>query len=326
MKISVLIPVYNVKPYLDECIESVFANIRTDVEMILVDDGSADGSSELCDAWAAKDPRIRVHHQTNQGVSAARNKAMDLAQGDYLYFIDGDDRCLCPFFDEMGENDMLVAGFQQGRRKVVPRKKAEGTDNPALSFLKEDVRCCMGSFVFKTSLVRENDIRFDKKYTHGEDLEFMLKLFLVAKSVKIYFQPVLDYRVVPTSAMRKVTFKRFDIYFSRRDLIPYCTEKGNAAAADYLENYSCVEAIVVCARELSRSDVPARELKTFLSQHPDMGETLRKGAANTSLPSSLRSSAARLVRSPWLFKMHTKGQYMMYDLRAFLGRIKRRMT
>ena len=76
MKLSIIIPVYNVNEYLKNTIENVLAQIYQDYELILVDDGSTDGSSEICDFFAEKDRRIRVIHQRNQGVSAARNKGI----------------------------------------------------------------------------------------------------------------------------------------------------------------------------------------------------------------------------------------------------------
>lgn len=89
--ISVIIPVYNVKPYLRTCAESVFAQTFRNLEIILVDDGSTDGSGELCDELAAEDSRVRVIHRTNGGLSVARNTGINACTGDFLYFLDSDD-------------------------------------------------------------------------------------------------------------------------------------------------------------------------------------------------------------------------------------------
>ena len=89
--ISVIIPVYKVEKYLDACVESVVAQTLREIEIILVDDGSPDRCGEMCDAWAAKDSRIRVIHQKNQGVSSARNAGLDAATGEYIGFVDPDD-------------------------------------------------------------------------------------------------------------------------------------------------------------------------------------------------------------------------------------------
>ena len=89
--ISVIVPVYNVEPYLDRCVQSIVDQTYTNLEIILVDDGSPDNCPAMCDAWAKKDSRIRVIHQKNMGGGAARNVALQAATGDYIAFVDSDD-------------------------------------------------------------------------------------------------------------------------------------------------------------------------------------------------------------------------------------------
>lgn len=89
--VSVIVPVYNVEKYLDKCIKSIVNQTYENIEIILVDDGSPDSSSEICDFWAKKDGRIKVIHKTNGGLSSARNAGIELATGDFLVFIDSDD-------------------------------------------------------------------------------------------------------------------------------------------------------------------------------------------------------------------------------------------
>lgn len=89
--VSVVIPVYNVEKYLDRCIESVVNQTYKDLEIILVDDGSTDNSSLMCDEWGTKDSRIKVVHKENQGLGFARNTGIDIATGKYIFFWDSDD-------------------------------------------------------------------------------------------------------------------------------------------------------------------------------------------------------------------------------------------
>ncbi len=91
MLISVIVPVYNAEKYLVRCIESILAQTHREIELILVDDGSCDSSRAICDAYAAKDPRVRLIRKANGGVSAARNDALEAARGDYIAFCDNDD-------------------------------------------------------------------------------------------------------------------------------------------------------------------------------------------------------------------------------------------
>lgn len=89
--ISVIVPIYKVEAYLDECVQSIVDQTLTDLEIILVDDGSPDNCPALCDAWAEKDSRIRVIHKENGGISDARNAGLAAAAGEYIAFVDSDD-------------------------------------------------------------------------------------------------------------------------------------------------------------------------------------------------------------------------------------------
>lgn len=89
--VSIIIPVYNVKEFLVDCLDSVTNQSYKHLDIVLVDDGSTDGSGSICDEYARKDKRVRVIHQINQGLSAARNSGIEIMQGEYVYFIDSDD-------------------------------------------------------------------------------------------------------------------------------------------------------------------------------------------------------------------------------------------
>lgn len=90
-KVSVIVPVYKVEAYLDECVASILAQTHRDLEVILVDDGSPDGCPAMCDVWASRDTRVRVVHKRNAGLSAARNTGLSVATGEWVLFVDSDD-------------------------------------------------------------------------------------------------------------------------------------------------------------------------------------------------------------------------------------------
>ena len=90
-KISVIVPVYKVEAYLDECVESILHQTHSNLEVILVDDGSPDKSPQMCEKWAVIDPRVIVVHKQNGGLSSARNAGLDICSGDYIAFVDSDD-------------------------------------------------------------------------------------------------------------------------------------------------------------------------------------------------------------------------------------------
>lgn len=112
--ISVIVPVYNIKEYLPRCVESVMAQTYRDLEIILVDDGSEDGSGEICDAYAKKDERVRVIHKKNGGLSDARNAGLEMVSGKYIGYVDGDD-----FIDADMYEKMLAALREQKAQVAV---------------------------------------------------------------------------------------------------------------------------------------------------------------------------------------------------------------
>ena len=111
MKLTVVIPVYRVEATLNRCVESVLSQNLEDIEVILVDDGSPDNCPALCDEWAQKDQRIKVIHKENGGLSDARNAGIDIAQGDYITFVDSDDwleaNTYGPLLQQLEDADML---------------------------------------------------------------------------------------------------------------------------------------------------------------------------------------------------------------------------
>ena len=123
--ISVIVPVYNVEKYLDRCVQSIVNQTYKHLEIILVDDGSPDQCGEMCDVWAEKDSRIKVIHQCNQGGGAARNAALDIAQGEYVSFIDSDDyiepHMYTHLYSLMGEDvDIVECGLLETELDAAP--------------------------------------------------------------------------------------------------------------------------------------------------------------------------------------------------------------
>ena len=111
--VSVIIPVYNVKHYIRECIDSVIHQTYSNLDIILIDDGSVDGSDSMCDYYKLKDKRIRVIHQENHGLSAARNAGLDVMLGDFVSFLDSDDS----FFPDMIQK--MVSGIVKTNSDII---------------------------------------------------------------------------------------------------------------------------------------------------------------------------------------------------------------
>ena len=118
--VSVIIPVYNVEDYLDRCVASVVGQTFQNIEVILVDDGSTDGSAGICDRWSARDSRVKTLHQTNQGVSAARNAGLQAASGNWILQVDSDDYIAPDTVERLvsaaneTSSDMVICDFIKG--------------------------------------------------------------------------------------------------------------------------------------------------------------------------------------------------------------------
>lgn len=219
MKFSVVIPAYNVEAYLDECLGSVAAQSFGDWEAIVVDDGSTDGSAALAETWARKDNRFRILKQTNQGQSAARNAAIRIAKGDYLFFLDGDDwlepQTLQTLASELQDEDVICFG---GRRFFQDEKRYEEADTPEsktyasgwdyyqdnalkpkrFAFVSEVLR------IYRREFLRKNQLRFKEGIFHEDNLFTPIVLFYAGKTLVIS-GTLYNYRIRSGSTMTTPT-------------------------------------------------------------------------------------------------------------------------
>lgn len=139
-KVSVIIPVYNVQNYLEKCIESVINQTYSDIQIILIDDGSTDNSGKICDEYNKKDKRINTIHTRNQGAGIARNTALDIATGDYIFFLDSDDWILPNTITDLvklaEENNADIVCFDFF--KVFDRNQRDFCQQPNKVFIVDD--------------------------------------------------------------------------------------------------------------------------------------------------------------------------------------------
>ena len=145
--ISVIIPIYKTERYLSRCLDSVLAQSYSDLEVLLIDDGSPDHCPELCEEYAAKDKRIRVIHQKNQGQAVARNHALDVAQGEYIGFVDSDDYIHPKMYETLLDNALnFNANVSVGRVKNVTDSLflfEETVNDPVVYKGKEFLKECL---------------------------------------------------------------------------------------------------------------------------------------------------------------------------------------
>ena len=212
-RISVIIPVYNVAPYLGDCIESLLAQSFADFEVLLVDDGSTDGSGAICDAFAEKDARLVVLHQENGGVCSARNRGIDHARGEFIVFVDADDLVTEEYLEHLmaSDADMVISGVRKfGAKNVTdaPAQRADfGIEGLAAHWNKPPemnyLYCYPWTRRFRTRIIRENGIRFDESLFFSEDMCFNMEYYFHAESYTELPYADYGYRLLPITRDEK---------------------------------------------------------------------------------------------------------------------------
>lgn len=200
--LSIVVPVYNVKKYVQHCIESLINQTYTNLEIILVDDGSTDGSGILCDELAEKDKRIQVIHKPNGGLSDARNTGIDIASGKYIGFVDSDDWVSPDMYEKMLESmikenaDIVVCGwieeFRDISRKKCPYPKSLDK-NQAMIELLNNITIADHAWdkLYRTHLFREIRYPIGKTY---EDIRTTHRLFNLSEKIIFISEAFYHYR------------------------------------------------------------------------------------------------------------------------------------
>lgn len=183
--ISVIVPVYNAEKYLNRCIDSVLSQSYNDFELILVNDGSQDGSLEICQEFAEKDNRIRVFSQANSGASAARNHGIDKANGEWITFVDADDSVDCDYLSEFVDlrrkypnSKLFTCGLQIISDKTASVSFDHYTQYKSIEdfYGQNNVFQICGPYckLFNLNILKVNTIHFSKRIRCAEDYGFLI--------------------------------------------------------------------------------------------------------------------------------------------------------
>jgi len=227
-KASVIIPCWNVEKWVEDAVNSVLRSTFSDFEVIAVDDGSTDGTGAILERLAAADPRVHVVHQANRGLSGARNGGLDVARGEYVFFLDGDDT-FEPEFLSLGIGEMSVTGadfcifpmhiteFDASESRLEPLRTDYHCDTPAdirarfiprfIGFSMDHVRRWYGGTplfdnrelgsvcrcVFRRALIERYHVRFDENIVLYEDALFNCDYLLRAQKTTCRPEPVYNY-------------------------------------------------------------------------------------------------------------------------------------
>lgn len=250
--ISVVIPVYNVAEYLPRCLDSVLASTYDNLDIILVDDGSTDISGQICDRYAAQDSRIRVIHQPNGGISAARNTGIENARGQYITFIDSDD-----YIDEdmieylydlltkhhcrmsLSSHYVVYNGNKRAMGNGVPDEKRTAKDCITRMCYQGDIDTSAWAKLYETSVFKS--IRYPKRKLF-EDIGTTYKTFLASKYIACGFEPKYYYDIRDNS----ITTTSFNIH--KLDLLEQTDRMAEEVMAIYPELKNAVLSRCVYAR------------------------------------------------------------------------------
>ena len=213
-RLSIIVPVYNVERYLEECVNSLLSQTYSNIEIILVNDGSTDNCGEICDLLSQKHANINAIHQKNAGLPFARNAGFALASGEYFAFVDPDDAILEDMYSvlidrlEKDNSDMAVCNFQLFNKTgtvTVSQRYKNGILSPesdAVSYYD----CALDSScnrVYKAEIIRNNNLLFeDKQKVAQEDFWFNLRYFCYASKVSTVIDPFYKYRQRASSITR----------------------------------------------------------------------------------------------------------------------------
>lgn len=247
MKLSIIIPCYNVASYVERAVRSVQEQPFADWELILVDDGSTDGTLPVLQALAEKDRRICVIAQANRGVSAARNTGLRRARGEYVQFIDGDDYISSyGDVDSWADSDVVVYGFAmhtgaKTRAFLPPR---EG-DSLLVKYLRGS-RLHLGGFIFRRSLLAREGILFDEQTYNVEDKEVMVKSLLFTNKVCIISELLYHYVRREDSAMaRPLSRKRLTGFAAMERIVALAYSHGSKEIFYAAELNRCIAALTL---------------------------------------------------------------------------------
>lgn len=231
MKVSVIVPVYNVENYLEKCLESLAHQTLKDIEIIVVNDGSPDNSQEIIDKYAKKYPTIKSFIKDNGGVSDARNFGIKKAQGKYLAFVDGDDYVAYDMYEKMyqkaesGNFDIVVCDlnyvYEDDRIMEVSSKIEHDTTDIKKTYI--NMYPCVWNKIYKKSLFK-NNIEF-KKGVWFEDVDFLYKIFPYVKTIGVVKEPLNQY-VQRAGSITKTFDKRLYNYIDNfNELIEFYKER-----------------------------------------------------------------------------------------------------
>lgn len=237
-KVSIIVPVFNVEKYLNRCLESLINQTLKDIEIICINDGSTDNSSQVLEQYAQKDNRIIIINQINSGQSIARNKGLDIAKGMYIGFVDSDDWIDKNYFEKLFEaiertnSDFACCSikrmypYKQSKRLVITKEEIICNLNDKFKYLNMPSQCFPVNKLYKKELLDKFKIRFSEG-RYFEDIPFLLNIVLNFKQMVSVPNITYYYWANPSSTIKKQdNIKRQDFIWAWDYMLEFC-KKNN---------------------------------------------------------------------------------------------------
>ena len=313
--VSIVVPVYNTAPYLTRCIDSILCGTHCNVELLLIDDGSTDGSAAILDGYVQKDARVRVLHLQNGGVSAARNRGIEAAAGDYIGFVDSDDwvepafveRLLAPFCDDPNlgvsicgwithREDRTLPCVGCGAGRLEPKRAIEVALDHGRGF-----HGYLWNKLFSADLFRtEPQLRLDTDVFVCEDLLLCVRAFLRGAAAFDSGEPLYHYLYREGGALRSMDAKRLSEFTARERIAALLRDDPHLYRAAELAHVKAALNLLAEAKQRKDRDT-ARALKSRIDAR--LGLLLRA------------KDIARFER----IKLPVRRAFPVWSLRVFRG-------
>ena len=342
--VSVIIPVYNVEKFIDKCVQSVIDQTMTDIEVILVDDGSTDNSLEKCRAWEKKDSRVKAFHQENQGVSVARNLGIEKSTGEYIAFIDSDDWIESNYLEALYDAakkkgaDISICGFYfDYPDEVVARghfekdMDFEGKEEISqiqiqilaknMSKIKNNSGDRIGSpwcKLFNAGFIKENNLAFIPNLKRSQDVVFNLYALEQAENVVYTNQPLYHYLINPDSVCVKFSksiLTNVNAYLKEMGRFISRYHKNNVVFRDAFYTKVCTSVYKCMFQYFFDENYPGTraEMKKELNEYLDQ-DVFKKGLKNVKYEN--------LDKTEKVFVFFLKRR--MYGILLFLVRMRQK--
>lgn len=278
MKYSVIIPIYNAEKTLARCLDSILRQPFSDYELLLINDGSGDGSGEISAAYARRYPQIRYFPKENGGVSSARNLGLEQAKGEYILFVDSDDYVSQDYFAllshtlESNAVDLLMFGYHNFGGVSTEWDAGEFYENAEVgvaeqisSAARKYLFSSLWSKAFKRQIIEQHNIRFANDLAIGEDLAFIFSYAMHIRSIasisdKLYNVDVSDGNSLSRKARPYLTEQLMEV--NRRMYAAYCATEHSPEAARYYEaalSWMTYRSVYSSCKELLKFDYSAKQ-------------------------------------------------------------------